>query len=159
MWFYSLWWQDDFMNFIIMFMASPDYVRNPYLRAKMVEVLNCWMPRRRYNYIFHMKINSSILHYKPVLVLKFLPASTVDHLLLLVYLKVTNCVLSILWGISWSSMSTLNSLVLILRSGLLFFYFTKGWFSNLCIGSGLLGFSYGRNIDYSLLFHVFLHLL
>ncbi|GFY84878.1 U-box domain-containing protein [Actinidia rufa] len=37
---------DDFMNFIIMFMASPDFVRNPYLRAKMVEVLNCWMPRR-----------------------------------------------------------------------------------------------------------------
>ncbi|KAL4560396.1 hypothetical protein LXL04_032547 [Taraxacum kok-saghyz] len=38
---------DDFMNFIIMFMASPEYIRNPYLRAKMVEVLNCWMPRRR----------------------------------------------------------------------------------------------------------------
>ncbi|KAA8547943.1 hypothetical protein F0562_004372 [Nyssa sinensis] len=37
---------DDFMNFIIMFMASPNFVRNPYLRAKMVEVLNCWMPRR-----------------------------------------------------------------------------------------------------------------
>ncbi|KAJ6683959.1 hypothetical protein OIU85_007634 [Salix viminalis] len=36
---------DDFMNFIIMFMASPTYIRNPYLRAKMVEVLNCWMPR------------------------------------------------------------------------------------------------------------------
>ncbi|GFY82948.1 U-box domain-containing protein [Actinidia rufa] len=36
---------DDFMNFIIMFMASPNFVRNPYLRAKMVEVLNCWMPR------------------------------------------------------------------------------------------------------------------
>ncbi|CAN6470133.1 unnamed protein product [Victoria cruziana] len=34
---------DDFMNFIIIFMASPSYVRNPYLRAKMVEVLNCWM--------------------------------------------------------------------------------------------------------------------
>ncbi|KAH9621393.1 hypothetical protein KSS87_002332 [Heliosperma pusillum] len=31
---------DDFMNFIIMFMASPEYIRNPYLRAKMVEVLN-----------------------------------------------------------------------------------------------------------------------
>ncbi|XP_038903926.1 probable ubiquitin conjugation factor E4 isoform X2 [Benincasa hispida] len=37
---------DDFMNFIIMFMASPEYIRNPYLRAKMVEVLNCWIPRR-----------------------------------------------------------------------------------------------------------------
>ncbi|XP_015077906.1 probable ubiquitin conjugation factor E4 [Solanum pennellii] len=36
---------DDFMNFIILFMASPEYIRNPYLRAKMVEVLNCWMPR------------------------------------------------------------------------------------------------------------------
>ncbi|XP_024033127.1 probable ubiquitin conjugation factor E4 [Morus notabilis] len=37
---------DDFMNFIIMFMASPNYIRNPYLRAKMVGVLNCWMPRK-----------------------------------------------------------------------------------------------------------------
>lgn len=36
---------DDFMNFIIMFMAIPEYITNPYLRAKMVEVLNCWMPR------------------------------------------------------------------------------------------------------------------
>ncbi|ONK60080.1 uncharacterized protein A4U43_C08F13970 [Asparagus officinalis] len=37
---------DDFLSFIIMFMASPSYVKNPYLRAKMVEVLNCWMPER-----------------------------------------------------------------------------------------------------------------
>lgn len=37
---------DDFMNFIIMFMGSPNFIRNPYLRAKMVEVLNCWMPGR-----------------------------------------------------------------------------------------------------------------
>ncbi|XP_077223669.1 putative ubiquitin conjugation factor E4 isoform X1 [Tasmannia lanceolata] len=37
---------DDFLNFMIMFMASPSYVRNPYLRAKMVEVLNCWMPHK-----------------------------------------------------------------------------------------------------------------
>ncbi|XWS32925.1 hypothetical protein CRYUN_Cryun22dG0032500 [Craigia yunnanensis] len=35
---------DDFMNFIIMFMASPQFIKNPYLRAKMVEVLSCWMP-------------------------------------------------------------------------------------------------------------------
>lgn len=39
--------QDDFLNFIIMFMASPSYIKNPYLRSKMVEVLNCWMPQRR----------------------------------------------------------------------------------------------------------------
>ncbi|CAK8533454.1 unnamed protein product [Lathyrus sativus] len=37
---------DEFMNFIIMFMGSPDFIKNPYLRAKMVEVLNSWMPRR-----------------------------------------------------------------------------------------------------------------
>uniref|UniRef100_A0A1D1Y3H5 Putative ubiquitin conjugation factor E4 n=1 Tax=Anthurium amnicola TaxID=1678845 RepID=A0A1D1Y3H5_9ARAE len=37
---------DDFLNFIIMFMASPSYIKNPYLRAKMVEVLNCWMPQK-----------------------------------------------------------------------------------------------------------------
>ncbi|MFS8031594.1 putative ubiquitin conjugation factor E4, core [Helianthus anomalus] len=45
--FIRLYLVDDFMNFIIMFMACPEYIRNPYLRAKMVEVLNCWMPRRR----------------------------------------------------------------------------------------------------------------
>ncbi|KAK1296537.1 putative ubiquitin conjugation factor E4 [Acorus calamus] len=37
---------DDFMNFIIMFMASPSYIKNPYLRAKMVEVLKLWIPER-----------------------------------------------------------------------------------------------------------------
>ncbi|KAJ0745903.1 putative ubiquitin conjugation factor E4, core [Helianthus annuus] len=42
--FIRLYLVDDFMNFIIMFMACPEYIRNPYLRAKMVEVLNCWMP-------------------------------------------------------------------------------------------------------------------
>ncbi|CAM6042445.1 unnamed protein product [Sphagnum compactum] len=31
---------DEFMSFIVMFMGSPLHVRNPYLRAKMVEVLN-----------------------------------------------------------------------------------------------------------------------
>ena len=41
-------WQDDFLSFIIMFMGSTSYIKNPYLRAKMVEVLNCWMPQRRF---------------------------------------------------------------------------------------------------------------
>lgn len=39
--------QDDFMSFIVMFMGSPRHVRNPYLRAKMVEVLTAWLPSRR----------------------------------------------------------------------------------------------------------------
>jgi hypothetical protein len=34
---------DVFMNFIIMFMASPLYAKNPYLRVEMVEFLNAWM--------------------------------------------------------------------------------------------------------------------
>lgn len=54
--------QDDFMNFIIMFMASPEYVRNPYLRAKMVEVLNCWMPRRCAFFFFFFFGILNILH-------------------------------------------------------------------------------------------------
>ncbi|KAK1648488.1 hypothetical protein QYE76_066293 [Lolium multiflorum] len=37
---------DDFLNFNIMFMSSSSYIKNPYLKAKMVEVLNCWMPQR-----------------------------------------------------------------------------------------------------------------
>ncbi|KAM0885791.1 hypothetical protein ACQ4PT_030100 [Festuca glaucescens] len=36
---------DGFLNFNIMFMGS-SYIKNPYLKAKMVEVLNCWMPQR-----------------------------------------------------------------------------------------------------------------
>ncbi|KAG0558710.1 hypothetical protein KC19_10G048000 [Ceratodon purpureus] len=36
---------DEFMSFIVMFMGSPLYIKNPYLRAKMVEVLNAWMPK------------------------------------------------------------------------------------------------------------------
>ncbi|KAJ3697941.1 hypothetical protein LUZ61_001646 [Rhynchospora tenuis] len=44
---------DDFLNFIIMFMASPSYIKNPYLRAKMVEVLNCWIPHRRQAFYLH----------------------------------------------------------------------------------------------------------
>jgi ubiquitin conjugation factor E4 B len=36
------------MTFIVMFMGSPLHVRNPYLRAKMVEVLNAWMPSKRW---------------------------------------------------------------------------------------------------------------
>ncbi|KAL3691495.1 hypothetical protein R1sor_005146 [Riccia sorocarpa] len=37
---------DEFMSFIVMFMGSPLHVKNPYLRAKMVEVLNVWMPSK-----------------------------------------------------------------------------------------------------------------
>ncbi|EFJ06900.1 ubiquitin-protein ligase, UFD2 [Selaginella moellendorffii] len=39
---------DEFMSFIVMFMSSPLYVKNPYLRAKMVEVLNAWMPSKNH---------------------------------------------------------------------------------------------------------------
>ncbi|KAI3902309.1 hypothetical protein MKW92_037205 [Papaver armeniacum] len=37
---------NDFMNFIIMFIGRPNYIRNPYLRTKMVKVLNYWTPKR-----------------------------------------------------------------------------------------------------------------
>ena len=39
---------DDFMNFIIMFMESPVYVKNSYLRAKMMEVSNAWIKVHRF---------------------------------------------------------------------------------------------------------------
>lgn len=118
---FSALWQDDFMNFIIMFMASPNYIRNPYLRAKMVEVLNCWMPRRRFFYVFQCLRNKSFYVCFRIFMLSFLYlqllciACAVVHLLLLVYLKAINCLLSILWETFWSSMLTLSSLVLILR--------------------------------------------
>lgn len=37
---------DEFMSFIVMFMGSSLHIKNPYLRAKMVEVLNAWMPQK-----------------------------------------------------------------------------------------------------------------
>ncbi|OVA06962.1 U box domain [Macleaya cordata] len=37
---------DEFMNFIIMFMASPNYIRNFYLRERMVEVLSWCIPNK-----------------------------------------------------------------------------------------------------------------
>lgn len=49
--------QDDFLNFIIMFMSSSSYIKNPYLRAKMVEVLNCWTPQRRFILFLYSIIN------------------------------------------------------------------------------------------------------
>jgi len=36
--------QDEFMSFIVMLMGSA----LPYLRAKMVEILNAWMPSKRW---------------------------------------------------------------------------------------------------------------
>lgn len=42
-----------------MFMAGTSYIKNPYLRAKMVEVLNCWMPQRRS--IFFYELHNCIL--------------------------------------------------------------------------------------------------
>lgn len=32
------------MDFLVVFIGSPTYVKNPYLRAKFVEVLRHWMP-------------------------------------------------------------------------------------------------------------------
>ncbi|CAM6081526.1 unnamed protein product [Calypogeia fissa] len=37
---------DEFMSFCIMFMGSPLHVKNPYLRAKMAEVLTVWIPSK-----------------------------------------------------------------------------------------------------------------
>ncbi|GBG72537.1 hypothetical protein CBR_g12108 [Chara braunii] len=35
---------DEFMSFIVTLMGSPLHIKNPYLRAKFVAVLNAWMP-------------------------------------------------------------------------------------------------------------------
>ncbi|XP_061368326.1 probable ubiquitin conjugation factor E4 [Gastrolobium bilobum] len=37
---------EEFMDFIVMFMASPEFIKNPYISEKMVKVLNCWMPSK-----------------------------------------------------------------------------------------------------------------
>ncbi|OEL27748.1 hypothetical protein BAE44_0011233 [Dichanthelium oligosanthes] len=33
---------DDFLSFSTTFMRSTSYIKNPYLRVKMIEVFNCW---------------------------------------------------------------------------------------------------------------------
>ncbi|KAI3894077.1 hypothetical protein MKX03_013274 [Papaver bracteatum] len=38
---------DEFIKFIIMFMASPNYIRNPYIRERMVELLSLCLGNRR----------------------------------------------------------------------------------------------------------------
>ncbi|XP_026377808.1 probable ubiquitin conjugation factor E4 [Papaver somniferum] len=38
---------DEFIKFIIMFMASPNYIRNPYIRERMVELLSLCLCNRR----------------------------------------------------------------------------------------------------------------
>ncbi|KAI3877173.1 hypothetical protein MKW92_051128 [Papaver armeniacum] len=38
---------DEFIKFIIMFMASPNYIRNPYIRGRMVELLGLIIRNRR----------------------------------------------------------------------------------------------------------------
>ncbi|MCL7051340.1 hypothetical protein MKW94_006247 [Papaver nudicaule] len=37
---------DEYMNFIIMFMANPTYIRNSYIRERMVELLNFCVSKR-----------------------------------------------------------------------------------------------------------------
>ena len=36
---------DDFMAFLVLILGAPEHARNPYLRAKCVEVLRLWMPQ------------------------------------------------------------------------------------------------------------------
>ena len=35
---------DEFMDFLVVFSGSPLHIKNPYLRAKLIEVLAAWMP-------------------------------------------------------------------------------------------------------------------
>ncbi|KAH9556758.1 hypothetical protein CY35_07G047100 [Sphagnum magellanicum] len=61
---------DEFMSFIVMFMGSPLHVRNPYLRAKMVEVLNAWMPSKSPSPV--MASNMALLFEEHDLALQYL---------------------------------------------------------------------------------------
>lgn len=36
---------DELMLFMVVFMGSPGYIRNPYLRSKLSEVVHAWLPR------------------------------------------------------------------------------------------------------------------
>ena len=49
---------DDLMTFVVTFMFSPDYVKNPYLRAKLVEVTLFFI-----FFIYFIKYNIYIYFY------------------------------------------------------------------------------------------------
>ena len=36
---------DEFMLFLVVCIGSPQYVRSPYLRSKLSEVIHAWLPR------------------------------------------------------------------------------------------------------------------
>lgn len=38
--------QEDLTSFMVVFVGSPLHVKNPYLRAKFVEILADWLPER-----------------------------------------------------------------------------------------------------------------
>lgn len=97
-------WQDDFMNLIITFMASLEYIRNPFLRAKMVEVFNFWMPQR-YLSTYLLILSSYVICLQRVFTSFYLCVCAVAHLLLPIYFfRGTNSLFSILWRIFWNSM-------------------------------------------------------
>lgn len=148
------------MNFIIMFMASPEFIKNPYLRAKMVEVLNCWMPRRRWFDVFLLDdAVNFLLQLFPSLtwnvqvynwffcVPPFTPCA-VAHLLQPLYLKGTSCLLSILWEIFWSFTLTLSSLVLTLR-----FATFQGYLGENCVSYAVYFWTSERKLSELLLNH------
>lgn len=39
---------DEICDFVVVFIGSPLYVKNPYLRAKFVEILHLWLPGGRH---------------------------------------------------------------------------------------------------------------
>lgn len=37
---------EDLMQFLLIFLSSPAYVKNPYIRAKLSEVIHAWLPEK-----------------------------------------------------------------------------------------------------------------
>lgn len=148
------------MNFIIMFMASPEFIKNPYLRAKMVEVLNCWMPRRRWfdvfllddavNFLLQLfpRLTWNVQVYNWFFCVPPFTPCAVAHLLQPLYLKGTSCLLSILWEIFWSFTLTLSSLVLTLR-----FATFQGYLGENCVSYAVYFWTNERKLSELLLNH------
>lgn len=38
---------EDLMLFLVVFIGSPKYVRSPYLRSKLSEVIHAWLPQQQ----------------------------------------------------------------------------------------------------------------
>eukprot|EP00742_Colponemidia_sp_Colp-10_P011138 GILJ01012341.1.p1 GENE.GILJ01012341.1~~GILJ01012341.1.p1 ORF type:complete len:1148 (-),score=204.51 GILJ01012341.1:87-3530(-) len=56
----------DFLTFAVTFMSSPVHVTNPYVRAKLVELLSCWVPNESHMAANHRQMFRDMFFMHPL---------------------------------------------------------------------------------------------